>query len=95
MTPEKFILILILIPINFMLGGYTSQMLWKWFISPTFGVQELGFLQAVGASLIARYWTLKLPKLSDSSEGSLAIQFIGILVSLMFLGYGYIIHLFM
>ena len=95
MTPEKFILILILIPINFMLGGYTSQMMWKWFISPTFGVQELSFLQAVGASLITRYWTLTLPKSSDSSEDSLVTQFIAILMSLIFLGYGYIIHLFM
>ena len=38
MTAEKLVFILILIPINFMLGGYTSQMLWKWFVSTTFGL---------------------------------------------------------
>lgn len=43
--------------IAFLLGGYTAQQLWAWFIMPIVSVPMLGFWQAVGFVATVKYFT--------------------------------------
>lgn len=81
------------------IGGYVFMVLWSWFISPTFHVQNLTVAQALGVSLVYDYIkTVKETKVNeDESVTEKFAKMLGIelIKGALFLGIGWIITLFL
>lgn len=50
-------------------GGWIFQLLWKWFVSGTFGIQTLTLVQSMGLSLLISFATWKLPTEDTEKQG--------------------------
>lgn len=58
------------------ISGWALTYLWRWFITPVFGVVELSMVQAIGLSLVIRYLTYHQTEAKDNrDEGDRYIAF--------------------
>jgi hypothetical protein len=73
--------------------GYVLSTLWAWFIVASFGVPMISVPVAMGINLIARLLTYKIPEEGDESEYSYKV-ILAFMIPTVFLGVGYVIHLF-
>jgi len=59
---------LVMVPINLVIYGWILSKLWLWLIVPTFGVQPLKVMQAIGINLVIGFVTLRSSKEEDEAE---------------------------
>lgn len=92
-----------LLPVSVVAWGITDMNLWNWFIAPL-GVMELSFVHALGLGLatstLSGVWSLGLLEHQLQENGVIEYKrvirsILGISVALVYLGIGFIIHLFM
>ena len=94
----KLFFTLITIVITALIGGFVFQTLWGWFIVPTFSMQPMTIIQAIGTSFFIGYLKMNLRKKNDEE---FTMEFVfktlvsSIIMSLFVLGIGWIITLFM
>lgn len=94
----KLFFTLITMVITTLIGGFVFQTLWGWFIVPTFSIQPMTIIQAIGTSFFIGYLNINLGKKNDEK---FTMEFVfktlvsSILMSLFVLGIGWIITLFM
>lgn len=97
-TFGKVCFTLITMFITALIGGFVFQTLWGWFIVPTFTMQPLTLIQAIGTSFFINYLKMNLAKKSDD-EFSMEFVFkalaMSVVTALFVLGLGWIITLFM
>ena len=89
---------LITIVITALIGGFVFQTLWSWFIVPTFSMQPMTIIQAIGTSFFINYLKMNLGKKNDeefSMELVLKALMMSIVMSLYILGLGWVFTLFM
>ena len=72
-------------------GGFTTMILWGWFISPTFDLTSLSLTQAIGLNIFISLFTAR-SNLGGDQFSRRVIFFLTLLVAL---GLGWIVHLFM
>ena len=72
-------------------GGFTTMILWGWFISPTFDINRLNLVQAIGLNIFISLFTAR-SNLGGDQFSRRAIFFLTLLVAI---GLGWIVHLFM
>lgn len=79
------LLLIIWIPISFVLAGITFSTFWGWFITPIFGLPEIGFWAAIGILVTIRIVTTRFSsvKSSDNPEEILKETFNFITLSLI------------
>ena len=82
---------------SILLGGFTLQCLWSWFVVTQFGLAPLSIPVAIGLKMLVSYVTAQIDlsggeKVENPANFILAVNTGIALVSL--LG-GYIVHLFM
>jgi hypothetical protein len=91
------ILALALIVPGIILTGYVLTILWGWFVTPAFGLAVPSIPIMLGLSLIVGYMTHQTPAVEDNRTAN-KIFMTGIMNSLgrplLYLGIGYIIHLY-
>ena len=97
---KKLILSLVMLPVSCFTTGFVLMKLWEYFVTPTFNLAEISFLQALGLSLVVSFLTSKI----DWSEDSEAISFETFSVKIvshsvttpvLTLVLGYLVHIFM
>ena len=97
-TFGKICFTLISMVITTIITGYVFQTLWEWFIVPTFTMQSLTLVQAIGISFFINYLKMNLDK-KDDKEFSMELVFkslaMSIVMSLFVFGIGWTITLFM
>ena len=49
------------------LNGWALTKLWAWFIVPTFGLEQLTIVAAIGLSLVVKYLTMQI-KINDKEK---------------------------
>ena len=72
-------------------GGFTTMILWGWFISPTFDLTSLSLTQAIGLNIFISLFTTRPNGGTDQFERRV-VYYLTLLVAL---GLGWIVHLFM
>ena len=73
-------------------GGFTLSILWGWFVVSTFGVVQIGIVQAIGLMLVLQFMT---PNYNSNGGSSLVVCVARIFHCLLALGVGYVVHCFM
>lgn len=84
--------------ITTLISGFVFQTLWGWFIVPTFTMQPMTLIQAIGISFFISYIKRNLDKENDdefSMEFVVKGLVISVVMALLILGLGWIITLFM
>lgn len=84
--------------ITTLISGFVFQTLWGWFIVPTFTMQPMTLIQAIGISFFINYIKMNLSEKNDdefSMEFVLKILLMSVAMALFNLGLGWIITLFM
>lgn len=80
-------------------GGWIFQLLWKWFVSETFGIQTLTLVQSIGLGLFISLATWKLPTEDTEDEGFtktfVRANIIPIIAWSLTLLFGYVLTFFM
>lgn len=77
-----------------LVAGFVLKTLWLWFVVSTFKLPELSIPVALGLALLYRYLSLDT-NLSRKGDRSIEDQaFFGMAMALIFLGIGFVIHLF-
>ena len=98
-TIGKFFVVLILIIFATLLRGYIISKLWFWFVVPTFALNPLTIVQAIGLSLIISYVTISKKELEPKDEDFFIEASKSFMVSIILAIYalftGWIITLFM
>lgn len=97
-TFGKVCFTLITMVITALIGGFVFQTLWGWFIVPTFTMQPMTLIQAIGTSFFINYLKTNLGKKSDdefSMEFVLKALVMSVVMALFVLGLGWVITLFM
>lgn len=97
-TFGKVCFTLITMVITTLIGGFVFQTLWGWFIVPTFTMQPMTLIQAIGISCFISYIKMNLGKKNDdefSMEFVLKVLVMSVVMALLILGFGWIITLFM
>ena len=97
---KKLILSLVMLPVSCFTTGFVLMKLWEYFISPTFNLAEISFLQALGLSLVIGFVTSKIdwaPYADTITFEKLLIKMIAHSVTTPFLTLvlGYLVHIFM
>jgi len=72
-------------------GGFTTMVLWGWFISPTFDINRLNLIQAIGLNIFISLFTAR-SNLGGDQFSRRVIFFLTLLVAI---GLGWVVHLFM
>ena len=90
----KFMGGLCVIVISTILRGFVLVQLWAWFVVPQFGLAPLPFANALGLGLIVTYLTYKIDTKGDPNYSFIGVMSVGVLWSLMALGFGFIYSLF-
>lgn len=97
-TLGKVCFTLITMVITALIGGFVFQTLWGWFIVPTFTMQPMTLIQAIGTSFFISYLKINL---SQKNDDEFSIEFVAkalvmsIVMGLFVLGLGWVITLFM
>jgi hypothetical protein len=97
-TFGKVCFTLITMVITALIGGFVFQTLWGWFIVPTFTMQPMTLIQAIGTSFFINYLKMNLGKKSDdefSMKFVLKALVMSVVMALFVLGLGWVITLFM
>src|SRR5688500_6362082 len=96
-TIALMVLALALIVPGIIFTGYVLTILWGWFVTPAFGLAVPSIPIMLGLSLIVGYSTHKIPNTEDNRPAN-KIFMAAIMNSLgrplLYLGIGYIIHLY-
>ena len=81
------------------LNGIALSIMWGWFIVPVFAAPPITVPAAIGLSIIIGYLTsdlsLKREVSEDTTEAVIKLIMISILKPLAYLGFGYVVTLFM
>ncbi len=80
------------------LSGFLFGKLWLWFIVPTFNLEPLRFIEAVGICLVVEFLTMKYElnkPVDDFWEDLIKRIFYVIMVSIIIFSTGWILSLFM
>ena len=79
-----------------LLGGWVFSILWGWFVSPFFGIQEISIPYAVGLSLVAGMLTNKGSSSSDKDTKDLVSNAISnvVFVPMFTLLIGWVVKMF-
>lgn len=93
-TGEALFTLFIVVPLSMIFSGFAISMLWDWFIVATFGLKALTIAQAIGLGLVVAYMAVPMRKGDDSWTLGEKIA-IAIFKPLIFLGLGWVVHLFM
>lgn len=91
---EALFTLFIIVPLSMIFSGFAISMLWDWFIVATFGLKALTIAQAIGMGLLVTYLTVTIRKGDGSWTLGEKIA-ISIFKPLIFLGLGWVVHLFM
>lgn len=76
----------------YLLHGVSLQLLWRWFVSPTFGLPAISLVQAIGIGIIVDLLTKQhIPRDKDAQKELIAFQ---ILSPVFAVAIGWIVHLF-
>lgn len=90
---------IIAIAVVALISGFTLQTLWSWFIVPTFSIQPLTIIQAVGISFFIKYLQMSLKDFKNSEPVSVSekikIFVMFVVIKVYVLALGWIITLFM
>lgn len=98
-----FLLFIAAVVGSFFYAGWTLTMLWQWIVIPTFNVKAITIAQAIGLSIVSGFFlrgiTMNVTK-DKSEDESTADKFVGnmfksYMLTSLFLGIGYAVHLFM
>jgi hypothetical protein len=90
---QAVVVILLVIP-STIWKGYVLSIIWRWFVSDVFGVQELGVVSAMGLSLVVSMFTpLRYSEEDDTVMVKCIIAMI--LGPLFALGLGWVLKAFM
>jgi hypothetical protein len=93
----KICVYVVLMIVSVFTDGYTLSKGWQWFVSDTFGVMQLGMLQAVGLAMLLKHATTKLRSSdldkadTDTMETTLKLFFVAQVINVFFLVVGFII----
>lgn len=90
---STLLLALLVIPLTSIFSGYTLSVLWGWFVVPL-GVMALTIPQSLGIALTVGYITHQRNKIEEDAGFWNALA-VGVCKSLLFLGLGWIYHIFM
>ena len=82
---------LLFIIIDILFGGFVTMILWGWFISPTFDINRLNLVQAIGLNIFVSLFTAR----SNPGDDQFSRRVIFFLTLLVALGLGWIVHLFL
>jgi len=91
----KFLGASAVVAISFFLSGYAVQQLWQWFVVPIFALPLLGFLQAVGLTMTARYMCSRHTICIEPDDVAQKRMTYSILFPLTALAVGWVIKSFM
>lgn len=92
---------IVFIFLGVLLDAWVVMLLWGWFIVPVFNLPALGYLQAMGVSLVIGYLTFQSPADEKKKDGpNLKDQTIhwltyDVYVRLFCLFIGWIVHFFL
>jgi hypothetical protein len=65
----KFMTIVLTLTITQFINGFVIMKLWAWFIVPTFGVVQLGLVEAIGLMLVVNFFKpINSSKKDDTEE---------------------------
>lgn len=92
----KLVVGLIAAAISALVRGVALWCMWAWFVVPL-GTRHLGIAQATGVSFLVAMLTFKKQDLESIAESASALTpcLTSILISLVSLGCGWVVHLFM
>ena len=85
--------------ISTLMGGWAISNLWEWFIVPTFHLQPLSVVQAIGLSMVVSYMShtyVDTPEREESAAAKIG-RVIGMAIfrPVFAVGFGWVIHQFM
>jgi len=89
---QVLLLLILLIPLMIM-SAFTLTVLWDWFVVTTFQLPALRIPQALGLGLIVSYFTMN--RTTDPSKDFSDVMVDAITKPFVFLGLGWVVHLFM
>ena len=92
-TLGKFFAGLFLFIVALMVRGWVVMKLWGWLIVPTFDLNPLRLIEALGLSLVVSLLTIQ--KIEPNEDDALTSAITGILFNLIFLLVGWVYTLFM
>ena len=72
----------ILMILEFSINGLVIMKLWGWFISTTFEVNQLTFLQSIGVSIFVNWMLLRKPQIGEKID-NFSLQLITAFVYLL------------
>lgn len=81
------------------LSGWVLTVLWGWFVVPTFHVQPLGVVPAIGLSMLVTYLTYHSQDVEEvkrsATERWTRVVITAIVRPALVLGFAWVVHLFM
>lgn len=81
------------------LSGWVLTVLWGWFVVPTFHVQQLGVVPAIGLSLLVGYLTETHQDVEEvkrsQAERWTRLAVLAVVRPGLVLGFAWVVHLFM
>jgi hypothetical protein len=86
---------LLAIAISAVVSGFVFMILWGWFAVPIFGLPALTIPQALGVSTLISLATYRDNPNKGETKGFAESLFGSIIISLVFLAYGWVITLFL
>ena len=89
---------LVMLPVGFILSGYTLSFLWSWFIVTKFGLPALNIAEAIGITIVARYLVMNMTKTDrdddDNERKAVRLVVLPFAKTVILLGLGWFVHLF-
>jgi hypothetical protein len=90
------IIIIALIPLAAIFQGWVLTVLWGWFVAPTFNLPELSIATAIGLTLVVgMFKSYNINRGEKTTDDKIAEAIGVVLIPLLFLFFGWIVHLFM
>ena len=93
-------LVAVTVIISTVINGWVLSVMWRWFISTTFGVAPLTITNAIGLSLLVSLLTNQRDKTKKKDTQEFSKEFIDvtsytIIMPLTILAIGWVVHLFL
>lgn len=88
-----FLLLLCVAAVTTIWGGVILQILWAWFMVPTFGFTPLGLAAAIGLSIVIGFLTHQYVPTDDEDLDKSILY--GFIYPLVVLAFGFVVRLFM
>lgn len=94
----KFMALMAMLVVGYLVVGMVTMYLWEWFVSPTFNVTTLSLVQAVGIVITSRFMFHKF-KVEEDKEYSFRESATGFVnyyfACMVVLTLGYLVQLFL